>query len=133
MVKKILFFIFLISGLGFNDNSFKKEQLKFGRVRAAYSEKWSAVKGKLLKAGIDTSHFELFIRAFKREAELEVWARSNKAQYKLVETYAICSSSGELGPKRRQGDGQVPEGFYHVSVFNPTSSYHLSLGINYPN
>lgn len=133
MVKKILFFIFLISGLGFNDNSFKKEQLKFGRVRAAYSEKWSAVKGKLLKAGIDTSHFELFIRAFKREAELEVWARSNKTQYKLVETYAICSSSGELGPKRRQGDGQVPEGFYHLSVFNPTSSYHLSLGINYPN
>ena len=38
-----------------------------------------------------------------------------------------------MGPKRQQGDGQVPEGFYNVAVFNPYSSYHLSLGINYPN
>lgn len=129
---------FIIGMMGFTclcytSNSFKSDQLKFSRVKTAYSEKWSTVKGKLIKAGIDTSRFELFIRAFKREAELEVWARSKNIPYKLVETYTICSSSGELGPKRRQGDGQVPEGFYQVSVFNPTSSYHLSLGINYPN
>lgn len=133
MANRILFFIFLITVFGFKENSFKKEQLKFSRVKLAYSEKWSKVKDKLLKAGIDTSHFELFIRAFKQDAELEVWARSKTTQYKLVETYSICSSSGELGPKRRQGDRQVPEGFYQVSVFNPTSNYHLSLGINYPN
>jgi murein L,D-transpeptidase YafK len=38
-----------------------------------------------------------------------------------------------LGPKRKEGDGQVPEGFYHINVFNPSSNYYLSLGINYPN
>ncbi|HEY8386947.1 MAG TPA: energy transducer TonB, partial [Parasegetibacter sp.] len=38
-----------------------------------------------------------------------------------------------MGPKRMQGDYQVPEGFYYINEFNPRSSFHLSLGINYPN
>jgi len=41
--------------------------------------------------------------------------------------------SGSMGPKRMEGDYQVPEGFYHINEFNPNSNYHLSLGINYPN
>ncbi len=65
---------------------------------------------------------------------MEIWLKSKGAnEFKLFKTYAICSSSGVLGPKRKQGDGQVPEGFYQIAVFNPYSSYHLSLGINYPN
>jgi hypothetical protein len=32
-----------------------------------------------------------------------------------------------------EGDYQVPEGFYYINEFNPTSNYHLSLGLNYPN
>lgn len=28
---------------------------------------------------------------------------------------------------------QVPECFYNIEIFNPASSYYLSLGINYPN
>ncbi|MEJ7677428.1 MAG: L,D-transpeptidase family protein [Segetibacter sp.] len=40
---------------------------------------------------------------------------------------------GAIGPKRLQGDYQVPEGFYYINEFNPKSTYHLSLGINYPN
>jgi hypothetical protein len=27
----------------------------------------------------------------------------------------------------------VPEGFYYINEFNPKSSFHLSLGLNYPN
>jgi murein L,D-transpeptidase YafK len=38
-----------------------------------------------------------------------------------------------MGPKRVEGDYQVPEGFYYINDFNPNSSYHLSLGLNYPN
>jgi murein L,D-transpeptidase YafK len=38
-----------------------------------------------------------------------------------------------LGPKRKEGDLQVPEGFYYIERFNPLSIFHLSLGINYPN
>ena len=45
----------------------------------------------------------------------------------------ICYFSGGIGPKRRQGDRQHPEGFYTISGFNPVSHYHLSLRISYPN
>jgi murein L,D-transpeptidase YafK len=38
-----------------------------------------------------------------------------------------------MGPKRMEGDYQVPEGFYYINEFNPNSNYHLSLGLNYPN
>jgi murein L,D-transpeptidase YafK len=51
----------------------------------------------------------------------------------LLRTYPICALAGVLGPKRVQGDGRVPEGFYFIDLFNPASSYHLSLRIDYPN
>ena len=38
-----------------------------------------------------------------------------------------------MGPKRSEGDYQVPEGFYYINEFNPNSNYHLALGLNYPN
>jgi murein L,D-transpeptidase YafK len=41
--------------------------------------------------------------------------------------------SGKLGPKLKAGDNQIPEGFYKIDRYNPQSSYHLSLGLNYPN
>lgn len=51
----------------------------------------------------------------------------------MLKTNTICAKSGNPGPKRKQGDGQVPEGFYNIAAFNPSSSYHLSLKVNYPN
>ena len=41
--------------------------------------------------------------------------------------------SGTLGPKLRQGDGQVPEGIYSIVYLNPDSVAHLSLALSYPN
>jgi murein L,D-transpeptidase YafK len=41
--------------------------------------------------------------------------------------------SGILGPKRAEGDRQVPEGYYFIDEFNPKSDYYLSLLLNYPN
>lgn len=38
-----------------------------------------------------------------------------------------------LEPKRRSGDRQMPEGFYTIDTFNPTSNYYLSFRISYPN
>ncbi len=73
----------------------------------------------------------LFIRAFKQEKELEVWAGTRKLR--LVKTYPILAASGVAGPKLQRGDRQVPEGWYHVDRFNPKSRFHLSLGLNYPN
>jgi len=47
--------------------------------------------------------------------------------------YPICGASGRLGPKRRQGDKQIPEGFYRIDRYNPESIAWLSIGMNYPN
>lgn len=76
----------------------------------------------------------LYIRSFKYDSKLEVWVKSSiKEQFKLFKTYKVCALAGTLGPKRMEGDYQVPEGFYHINEFNPNSQYHVSLGLNYPN
>ena len=65
---------------------------------------------------------------------MELWAaNSGDAPFELVKTYEVCAMSGDVGPKRKQGDLQVPEGFYHINHFNPWSKYHLSLKVSYPN
>jgi len=76
----------------------------------------------------------MYLRSFKYDRQLEVWVKNNSAEpYKLFKTYKVCMQSGTMGPKRMEGDYQVPEGFYHINEFNPNSMYHLSLGLNYPN
>lgn len=112
---------------------FKEQQLKFDRVKSAYEEKEVAVKDLLKSKGIG-GDYELFIRAFKKERDLEVWVKQKGSDtYSLLTTYKFCTSSGELGPKRKEGDLQIPEGVYKINHFNPFSTFHLSLGINYPN
>ncbi len=76
----------------------------------------------------------ILLRAFKREGELELWAGNAPGrEYVLIHVYKICATSGELGPKRRFGDEQVPEGFYELDWFNPQSNFFLSMHISYPN
>ncbi len=76
----------------------------------------------------------VFIRIFKYEKEIEIWVNnSEKKEYSLYKKYPICKISGSLGPKRKEGDFQVPEGFYYVNDFNYKSKYKKSLGVNYPN
>jgi len=77
----------------------------------------------------------LFIRIFKKTAELEVWMKDEAGQWQLFQNYPICYFSGNLGPKLKEGDLQSPEGFYRVSKsqMNPKSSYHLSFNLGYPN
>jgi len=75
----------------------------------------------------------VFLRSFKYEKQLELWVRNEGEVFKLFKTYPICMQSGTLGPKRMEGDYQVPEGFYHINDFNSNSYFHLSLGLNYPN
>ncbi len=114
------------------ENSFKKNQLKHERVKLAYHEKGLTIKSWLAIKNIKSPH--LFLRAFKEEEILEVWAKSKgEKKFLKIKEYEFCSSSGELGPKRKQGDFQIPEGFYSINRFNPESNYHLSLGIDYPN
>lgn len=131
---KLLAMIFVISANISFSQTFKNNQLEFDRVRKAYKDKESVLKLRYTKAGFGSLAQTIYLRAFKASGELELWAlRPATNQYILIHTYAICAKSGELGPKRKEGDEQVPEGFYQIGRFNPTSNFYLSLRVNYPN
>ena len=75
------------------------------------------------------------LRAYKKESELEVWKQKADGTYVYVKSYPMCRWSGQLGPKTREGDRQVPEGFYAITPghMNPNSNYYLSFNVGYPN
>jgi len=114
--------------------TFKTDQQKFQRVKEAYTEKESTISGYFQQKNLNFQGYHLFLRGFKKEMKLEVWVKEKgKDTYTLLTTYDFCSTSGHLGPKRKEGDLQIPEGVYTINHFNPVSNFHLSLGLNYPN
>ena len=115
-------------------SGFKESQQSYPRVREAYGDKWESLEQILDSRNLMPSKLQLYLLAFKQEKELEVWAKnSHEDSFKHLLTYKICHTSGVLGPKRKQGDLQIPEGFYHIQAYNPWSSFFLSMCINYPN
>jgi len=74
----------------------------------------------------------LTLIAFKAERRLELYS-DFRGRPHFVCSYPILGASGTSGPKLREGDKQVPEGFYRIELLNPNSRYHLSLRVNYPN
>ena len=84
------------------------------------------------KASADYPPEKISMIAFKDSNILQLWAHYGD-KTKFIREYAIRAASGELGPKLREGDKQVPEGIYNIDYFNPNSAYHLSMKLNYPN
>lgn len=104
-----------------------------GRIAAAESAKLEAVKGLFAAAGAAFPPQALLLRGFKAERRLEVWAASSeKGPFVHVTTYEVCAASGDLGPKRYEGDGQVPEGFYTLDWYDPISKFHMGMLVSYP-
>ena len=89
-----------------------------------------ALSEKDLKLGA-----QVFIQIIKQSNELHLYLDKGDGTYGLFKTYPICSWSGELGPKQKEGDGQSPEGFYTIKPgqMHPTSSFHLSFNLGFPN
>src|SRR3954447_26917186 len=89
----------------------------------------------LMRAKDTTPAAPILIRTYKKEAELEVWKKARSGRFVLLKTFPICRWSGQLGPKRKQGDRQTPEGCYTIAPgqMNPNSAYFLSFDIGYPN
>lgn len=130
----IIGLIILTFMFSFSQSTFKEDQLKYPRVRKAYQDKEANVKELLKENDLEKDQLRIYLRAFKQEKKIELWAKNNSADtYQLIKEYEVCETSGKLGPKREQGDLQIPEGFYHINRFNPYSTFYLSLGINYPN
>ena len=114
---------------------FADRQLTKARVRAAWDARHDALERRFRDAGAAWPAEGIFVRAFKAERRLELWAAPATAgeRWVRVDEVPLCATSGVLGPKRRSGDLQMPEGFYRIDRFNPWSRFHLSLGLDYPN
>jgi murein L,D-transpeptidase YafK len=115
-------------------SAFREKQLSYTRVREAYSSKEKTVIKTLSDRSIKRDSLRLYMRAFKTEKKIELWGKNIcDSTYTLIKEISICEISGEIGPKRRSRDLQVPEGFYTINELNPYSKYYLSMKINYPN
>jgi len=75
---------------------------------------------------------EIAFLAFKQERILEVWVKE-KDRWHYLKTYTVLGASGNPGPKLKEGDRQVPEGFYRVIGLNPQGYNYLTLVLDYPN
>lgn len=143
---KNLFLIFIVTGIvlsvqaqpsrlnGGTSFSFIDYQKTFPRPSEALQRKDDTLQKQFAAMKLDWPAKYIYIRSFKYDSQLEVWVKQDiNDKFKLFKTYKVCALAGSLGPKRMQGDYQVPEGFYYINEFNPVSNYYLSLGINYPN
>lgn len=109
-------------------------QRSLPRPAEALGRKADTLQKQFKAKGLQWPASHLYIRSFKYDGQLEVWVKNEPTEpYKLFKTYRVCALAGTLGPKRMEGDYQVPEGFYYINEFNPNSQYYLSLGLNYPN
>jgi murein L,D-transpeptidase YafK len=104
------------------------------RLAAARKRHGAEARRMIEKKGLAYPPGALYLRVFKGEDLIEVWAGPAQGKpLQQVRQYKVCARSGGPGPKRREGDGQVPEGFYRIAALNAQSSFHLSLQVDYPN
>lgn len=85
------------------------------------------------RKGVAYPPSSLTLIVLKEERRFEIWSPDTSGNEQLIAAYPVLGASGTLGPKLRQGDLQVPEGFYRVLWFNPNSEFYLSLKLDYPN
>lgn len=90
------------------------------------------VQREIVALDLDSLPNEIILVGLKEEQTLQVYAKT-KVGYKLFKSYPFTAYSGQIGPKLRKGDKQIPEGIYYIEYLNPNSSYYLSMKISYPN
>jgi murein L,D-transpeptidase YafK len=130
-VKTLLLGCLLLSACRAQTDLKKMTNETTDRVADARNRIGGKLAADLAEKGLEMG-LPVFLRGFKSEAQLELWMQKDQ-HWVLFRTYPICKVPGKLGPKRMEGDLQVPEGLYEIDVFNPKSSYHLSMRVNYPN
>lgn len=75
----------------------------------------------------------LTLVVYKAERRLVVWEHPGPGTAVRRAVFPILAASGGPGPKRFEGDLQVPEGVYRLTGLNPRSRFHLSIRVGYPN
>jgi len=85
------------------------------------------------KAQVPYPPAKLTFLSLKQERVLIVFAPDGNGGWKQINGYYVVGTSGKAGPKLKEGDLQIPEGFYRITGLYPNSIAHLGLRINYPN
>lgn len=67
----------------------------------------------------------------KEENLLYLFGFDKKQKWIRIANYSLLSWSGKLGPKLKEGDMQMPEGFYRFTALGADT--HLCLWVDYPN
>ena len=130
----VLIICLLLSSFAFSQSAYFGDNKSAYRLAAILSRTEDSLMKQFQNKNLTWPPTSIYVRSFKYDRQLEVWVKDDSLnKFRLFKTYKICMQSGTMGPKRMEGDYQVPEGFYHINEFNPNSNYHLSLGINYPN
>jgi murein L,D-transpeptidase YafK len=118
----------------FAQTSFIENQKSSFKIADVFNRREESIRKEFEARHINWPPQSIYIRSFKFDRQFEIWVKDgSKTGYQFFKSYRVCAQSGTCGPKRMEGDYQVPEGFYFINDFNPNSNYHLSLGINYPN
>ena len=124
------FFFFFFFKLSFFQRELAEEGLRLGAPIFIRAFKYGTSKlytyvdqflvGKARRSSLNQQYLT--------DSVVEIWVEPSPGQpYKLFKSYPTCVYSGGLGPKKKEGDLQTPEGFYTIvpSAFNPTSAYRL--------
>ena len=127
----LLFLLTTVSGVAQSSASnftFIEYQKTFPRISEALKRKEDTLMKQFEEKKLQWPARYVYLRSFKYDSQLEVWVKSDKSEkYKLFKTYKVCTLAGSLGPKRMQGDYQVPEGFYYIVCFNLIATFFSVL------
>ena len=81
--------------------------------------------------------FSLHVTAAEKADQIIIKKSANimvlQKEGKSLHSYKIALGSNPVGRKEKDGDGKTPEGVYTITSKNLDSSYHIELGISYPN
>src|SRR5690242_21148697 len=97
-------------------SSFIDYQKTFPRADESFRRKEDTLQRQFEAKKLQWPAKYIYIRSFKYDSNLEVWVKNEiNEPFKLFKTYKVCALAGTLGPKRLEGDYQVPEGFYYIN------------------
>jgi murein L,D-transpeptidase YafK len=114
-------------------NKIKGKETVESRINDIQEEVWTRLENYLNLAGYKMDYpKEIILVAYKEERILQVYSKDYN-RINLIKEYPFTAFSGELGPKLKEGDKQIPEGIYEVEYLNPNSSFYLSIKVSYPN
>ena len=121
MFKYLCLFFLIFAGSACAQNSSSRAETAIAKQTPLIN---AALDGKQTQLGQS-----VFIRIVKTvdgimdDGYLELFLETPEGEFVIYKSWPICTYSGDLGPKLREGDGQSPEGFYFVKPNSCLQTY----------